>query len=89
MFHDACGSGTVTIEVKKRFPDIPVLAIDSSAGMLEVLNRKIQHHDFKNVTTKHLDAGDLTGMCLHSLTQTTYPTWCPTSANPPSIPSIH
>lgn len=58
---DACGRGNVTAEVKKSFPDLPVLAIDSSAGMLEAVNRKTKKHDWKNVTTRLLDAGNLHG----------------------------
>lgn len=61
VFDDACGIGTVTAEVKKHFPEIPVLAIDSSAGMLKVYNRKAKKHGFKNVKTRLLDGGNLTG----------------------------
>lgn len=67
VFDDATGIGTVTAEVKKHFPDVPVIAIDSSAGMLKALDHKIQHHGLKNVTTKLLDADDLKGMYLHPL----------------------
>lgn len=62
VFDDACGIGTVTIEFKKRFPDVPVLAIDSSAGMLEVFNRKAKKHGFKDVEARLLDGGKLTGV---------------------------
>ena len=61
VFDDACGIGTVTAEVKKSFPEVPVLAIDSSAGMLEVYNRKAKKHGFKNVESRLLDGGNLTG----------------------------
>lgn len=61
VFDDACGIGTVTAEVKKHFPDIPVLAIDSSAGMLEVFNRKVKKHNLKHVKSRLLDGGDLVG----------------------------
>ena len=66
VFDDACGIGTVTAEVKKAFPDIPVLAIDSAPGMLEVFNRKAKKHHFKNVETRLLDGGDLTGTYIHT-----------------------
>ncbi|ERF74246.1 hypothetical protein EPUS_03436 [Endocarpon pusillum Z07020] len=59
VLDDACGIGTVTAEVKKSFPDISVLAIDSSAGMLKAYNRKAKKHDFKNVTTRLLDGGNV------------------------------
>ena len=62
VLDDGCGLGTVTAEVKKIFPDLSVLAIDFSAGMLEVVNRKTKKHDWKNVETKLLDGGDLTGI---------------------------
>ena len=61
VFDDACGIGTVTAEVKKHYPDVPVLAIDSSAGMLEVFDHKVKKHDFKHVKSRLLDAGDLVG----------------------------
>lgn len=64
VLDDGCGLGTVTAEVKKSLPDLPVLAIDSSAGMLEVVNRKVKKHDWKNVETKLLDGGDLTGTII-------------------------
>lgn len=51
----------MTAEVKKSFPDISVLGIDSAAGMLKVFDRKAKEHDWKNVETKLLDGGDLTG----------------------------
>lgn len=62
VFDDACGIGTVTAEVKKSYPEIPVLAIDSSAGMLEVFNRKVKKHGLKDVEARLLDGGKLTGM---------------------------
>lgn len=61
VLDDGCGIGTVTAEVKKSFPDLSVVAIDSSAGMLDAFNRKAKKHDWKNVETKLLDGGDLTG----------------------------
>lgn len=59
VLDDGCGLGTVTAEVKKAFPDLPVQAIDSSAGMLEAV--KAKKLDWENVETKLLDGGDLTG----------------------------
>ena len=61
VLDDGCGLGTVTAEVKKSFPDLSIVAIDSSAGMLDVVNRKAKKHDWKNVDTKLLDGGDMTG----------------------------
>ena len=71
VFDDACGIGTVTAEVKKHYPDIPVLAIDSSAGMLEVFNRKVKKHGLKDVEARLLDGGKLTGMFCLRLVQLT------------------
>lgn len=62
VLDDACGTGTVTIEVKKLFPEIPVIAIDSSAGMLEVFNRNSKKHGFEHVKTCLLDSGNLAGI---------------------------
>ena len=64
VLDDGCGLGTVTAEVKKSFPDLPIVAIDSSAGMLDVVNRKAKKHDWKNVVTKLLDGGDMTGTSI-------------------------
>ena len=61
VLDDGCGLGTVTAEVKKSFPDLSIVAIDSSAGMLDVVNRKAKQHDWKNVVTKLLDGGNMTG----------------------------
>lgn len=66
VLDDGCGLGTVTAEVKKSFPDLSILAIDSSAGMLEVVERKAKKHDWKNVETKLLDGGDLSGIFILS-----------------------
>lgn len=56
-----CGLGTVTAEIKKSFPDLSVLAIDSSAGMLKAVDRKTKEKNWKNVLTRLLDGRDLTG----------------------------
>ena len=61
VLDDGCGLGTVTAEVKKSFPDLPVLAVDSAAGMLKAFDRKAKKHDWKNVETKLLDGGEMTG----------------------------
>ena len=61
VLDDGCGLGTVTAEVKKSFPDVPVVAIDSAAGMLNNLDRKAKKHAWKNVETKLLDGGNMTG----------------------------
>ena len=64
ILDDGCGIGTVTAEVKKAYPDLSVLAIDISAGMLDAVNRQAKKHDWKNVTTRLLDGGDLTGIFI-------------------------
>ena len=61
VLDDGCGLGTVTTAVKQSFPDLSIVAIDSSAGMLAAFNRKAKKHGWKNVETKLLDGGDLTG----------------------------
>ncbi|CAD6585713.1 MAG: hypothetical protein ASARMPREDX12_002100 [Alectoria sarmentosa] len=57
---DGCGLGTVTAELKESFPNLPVVATDSSAGMIDVVDRKAEEHGWKNVDAKVLDGGDLT-----------------------------
>ena len=58
---DGCGLGTVTAELKESFPNLPVVPTDSSAGMINVVDRKAEEHGWKNVDGKVLDGGDLTG----------------------------
>ncbi|KAL6720789.1 hypothetical protein ACLMJK_002714 [Lecanora helva] len=64
----ACGLGTVTAEVKKAFPNLHVLAIDSSTGMIEAINRHANSRAWQNVETKVLDGGDLTAIPSTSIT---------------------
>ena len=87
ILDDGCGIGTVTAEVKKAYPDLSVLAIDSSAGMLEAVNRQAKKHDWKNVTTRLLDGGDLTGIsiCLIHFQSALYPD----SRFPPIVAAMH
>ena len=54
----------MTAEIKKSFPDISVLAVDNSTGMLEAVERNARKHDWKNVETKLLDGGDLSGILI-------------------------
>lgn len=58
---DGCGLDTVSAELKESFPNLPVVAIDSSTGMIDVVNRKAEEHGWKKVDAKVLDGGDLTG----------------------------
>ena len=51
----------MTAAVKQSFPDLSIVAVDSSAGMLDAFNRKAKKHGWKNVETKLLDGGDMTG----------------------------
>jgi len=51
-----CGTGIVTLQLA---PSVgSVTGADSSAGMLEVLNAKIDAQGHTNVTTRRLDPGD-------------------------------
>lgn len=68
VLDDGSGAGPVTFEVKKAFPDVSVLATDSSAGMLKAFDRKAKKHHWKNVETKLLDGGDLTDVSSDSIT---------------------
>ncbi len=48
-----CGTGLVTMQMAPHLRHID--AIDTSAGMLEVLNRKIQAQSAANITTRQID----------------------------------
>jgi len=48
-----CGTGLLTLRLQPFVASIT--AVDSSAGMLEVLNRKIESQNITNITTEHLD----------------------------------
>lgn len=74
VLDDGCGLGTVTAEVKKSFPDLPVVVIDSSAGILEVIDYKAKELNWKNIVIKLLDGGDLTGTLILRDTFLTYTT---------------
>ncbi|CAF9918036.1 MAG: hypothetical protein ALECFALPRED_000475 [Alectoria fallacina] len=65
---DGCGLGTVTAELKESFPNLPVVPTDSSAGMINVVDRKAEEHGWKNVDGKVLDGGDLTGVSSSVIT---------------------
>ena len=64
VLDDGCGLGPVTAEVKKSFPDISVLAIDSSAGMLKSVDQRAKKHGWSNIETRLLDGGNLTGISI-------------------------
>lgn len=51
-----CGTGIGTLQLAPSVGSIT--GVDSSAGMLEVLNAKIDRQGHTNVTTRRLDAGD-------------------------------
>ncbi len=48
-----CGTGLVTLRLQPFVASI--VAVDSSAGMLEVLNKKIESQNITNITTQQLD----------------------------------
>jgi 2-polyprenyl-3-methyl-5-hydroxy-6-metoxy-1,4-benzoquinol methylase len=48
-----CGTGLLTLRLQPLVASIT--AVDSSAGMLEVLNKKIESQNLTNVKTQHLD----------------------------------
>jgi ubiquinone/menaquinone biosynthesis C-methylase UbiE len=54
-----CGTGLVTLQLSARVGH--VTGVDSSQGMLDVLERKIQSYPIENVTTRRvdLDCGDV------------------------------
>jgi ubiquinone/menaquinone biosynthesis C-methylase UbiE len=51
-----CGTGIVTLQLAGSVAS--VTGVDSSQGMLEVLNEKIGRQGHTNVTTRHLHPGD-------------------------------
>jgi len=54
-----CGTGLVTLQLSARVGH--VTGVDSSQGMLDVLERKIQSYPIENITTRRvdLDCGDV------------------------------
>ena len=48
-----CGTGLLTLALQPHVRTI--IALDSSQGMLDVLNKKITAQDIKNVRTRHVD----------------------------------
>ena len=48
-----CGTGLLTLALQPHVRTI--IAVDSSQGMLDVLNKKIKAQDIKNVRTRHVD----------------------------------
>jgi ubiquinone/menaquinone biosynthesis C-methylase UbiE len=48
-----CGTGLLTMRLQPLVGSI--MAVDSSAGMLEVLNQKIESQNIVNIKTQHLD----------------------------------
>ena len=52
--------------MKKSYPNATILAVDNASGMLEKFKEKVKKHEWKNVSTKHLDGGDMTGIFIHS-----------------------
>jgi len=74
-----CGTGLLTMRLQPFVSSIN--AVDSSAGMLEVLNQKIENQNIANITPQHLDIeqGDVLGgiydlivcsMTLHHVKET-------------------
>jgi len=74
-----CGTGLLTLRLQPLVCSIK--AVDSSTGMLEVLNRKIEDQNIANITTQHLDVeqGDIlegaynlivSSMTLHHIKET-------------------
>ncbi|MDD2619709.1 MAG: class I SAM-dependent methyltransferase [Syntrophomonadaceae bacterium] len=58
-----CGTGTLALRLQPYVSSI--MAVDSSAGMLEVLDQKIESQNITNVATQHLDIeqGDVLEGC--------------------------
>ena len=54
-FDNGAGSGALTVALRARFPDIPILAADLSPGMLKVIEKKT----LPDVQCRELDAVDL------------------------------
>jgi len=48
-----CGTGLLTLRLQPFVSSIT--AVDSSAGMLQVLDKKIEDQNISNITTRHLD----------------------------------
>ena len=74
-----CGTGLITLSLQPFVRSIK--AVDSSTGMLEILNQKIEDQNISNVSTRHLDIeqGDIlegaynlivSSMTLHHIRET-------------------
>jgi len=51
-----CGTGLVSFNLYNKFKEITL--IDSSKGMIDILNAKINKYKVNNMVTKHLDISD-------------------------------
>ena len=54
----------MTGEIKKGFPDVPVLAVDPAEGMLRTFDRRTKDLGWENVERRALEGHNLTGILV-------------------------
>lgn len=70
-FDNGCGTGVLTLALKEKFPNLPILASDASAGMVAILKARLDDASANHVIeTRVLDGRDLAGVPDDSFTHT-------------------
>ncbi|KAL9611347.1 MAG: hypothetical protein Q9167_003996 [Letrouitia subvulpina] len=67
VLDSGCGLGPVTAEVKKSFPNLSVLAIDSSAGMLKVVDHVPSNSITHAFACTYIDLAHIATACIQEL----------------------
>ncbi len=56
LFDNGCGTGAMTVVLKKYFPNLQIHSTDASSGMIETLNTRVKHDGWKYITTGVADS---------------------------------
>ncbi len=59
LFDNGCGTGAMTVVLKKHFPNLQIHSTDASSGMIETLNTRVKHEGWKYITTGVADSRKL------------------------------
>jgi ubiquinone/menaquinone biosynthesis C-methylase UbiE len=59
ILNNACGTGLMTAEIKKRYPNTNITAVDLSPAMIEQAKSRAKENGWDNITTDVLDIRDL------------------------------
>jgi len=60
-FDNGCGTGILTLALKDRFSQRPILATDASSSTNDILNARVENAGY-DIATRVLDARDLAGL---------------------------